>query len=69
VFSHFFETIFFPTFFARTIIVFLEKLFRPFFSPPFFGHDFSLNIKNVFSHFFETIFFPTFFDGTIRVFL
>ena len=55
-FSHFFATIFFPTFFARSIGLFLEKLFRAFF-PLFYGHDIRVNIKNVFSDIFRR-FFP-----------
>ena len=67
VFSHFFP-IFSPTYFSRTIRVFLEKLFGAFF-PPRFGHDIRENIKNVFSLYFATIFSPTFFVGTIGLFL
>jgi len=37
VFLLFFGSIFFPTFFAGTIRVFLEKLFRAFFSPIFWS--------------------------------
>jgi len=68
VFSHFFETIFFPTFFAGTIGVFSGKIVSCFFPPIFWSRN-SCEYKKVFSHFFVTICFPTFFAGTIRVFL
>ena len=48
-------------FFARTIRVFLEKLFRAFSPPQFFRHDIRMNITKRFSHFFTTIFSPTLF--------
>jgi len=69
--SHYFALFcddFFPTLFACTIGVFLEKLFRAFLLP-FFGHGIRVYIKNVFSQYFATIFFPTFFGCTIGVFL
>ena len=84
-FSHFSPTIFSPTYFSRTIRVFLEKLFLRVFSPQFFGHDIRVNIKNVssqflrrffpntfYSHYFALFcidFFPTFFARSIGLFL
>ena len=59
VLSHFFPTIFFPTFFLA-LFVFLEKLFRASF-PPILGHAIQVSIKYEFFAHFPTIFFPIFF--------
>jgi len=55
-FSHFFATIFFPTFFARSIGLYVEKLFRAFYRP-ILGHDIRVIIKNPFyATFFRRLF-------------
>ena len=59
VFSHFFPTIFSPTYISRTIRVFREKLFRAYFSPHFWSR-YSCEYKKRFFGIFCGFFFPIF---------